>query len=307
MAGRYPGTERATNLRGLQRPAAGRAAAIAFHQLAQGQTKGAFHQAALADVTGQLERHGAQRAAHAEVAIERGALGHDDGYRGQGEYVVHQRRQAEQALQRRQRGLGADDAALAFYGFEQCGFFAADIGTGAHPHFQVKGLAAAGHVAAEVAGVTGDGESLVEHADGIGVFRAHIDVALVGTHGEAGNDHAFDQQERVAFHQHAVGEGTGVTFVGVAHHVLLACSGVTHGAPLDAGRERRTAAATQAGIEHGGDHLGTVQGHGRLKAGETTMGTVVVQRQWAGDAGAGEQQALLGLEVRDVLDRPQGQ
>jgi hypothetical protein len=50
-------------------------------------------------------------------------------------------------LQRGQRRLGAHDAALAFDGFQQRGFFAADIGAGAHPHFQVERLAAAGDVA----------------------------------------------------------------------------------------------------------------------------------------------------------------
>lgn len=34
---------------------------------------------------------------------------------------------------------------------------------------------------------------------------------------------------------------------------------------------------------------------------------VVIQRQWPGDAGAGEQQALLGFQVGNVLDRPQRQ
>ena len=191
---------------------------------------------------------------------------------------MHQCGQAEQALQRGQWRLGTDNATLALDGFEQRSFFAADVGAGTHPYFQVERLAAAGYVGAEVAGITGDGEGLVQHANGIRVFRAHIDVALVGPHGEAGNDHALDQQEGVAFHQHTVGEGAGVALVGVAHHVLLPSPGVAHGAPLDAGRERRTATATQAGVEHGRDHFGTVQGHGRFKAGEATMGAIVVQR-----------------------------
>ncbi|MNZ27541.1 hypothetical protein D3C78_447610 [compost metagenome] len=101
MTGRHPGTQRATDLGSLERPAAGGAAPVAFHQLAQGQAEGTFYQAAMADVAGQLERHGAQRTAHTEVAVERCALGQDGGHRGQGEYVVHQRRQAEQALQGR--------------------------------------------------------------------------------------------------------------------------------------------------------------------------------------------------------------
>jgi hypothetical protein len=39
--------------------------------------------------------------------------------------------------------------------------------------------------------------------------------------GEAGDGHALDQQERIAFHQHAVGEGAAVALVGVADDVLL--------------------------------------------------------------------------------------
>jgi len=59
VAGRYPGAERAADLGGLERPAAGGAAAVAFHQFAQGQAESALHQATVADVAGQLERHGA--------------------------------------------------------------------------------------------------------------------------------------------------------------------------------------------------------------------------------------------------------
>ncbi|MND80144.1 hypothetical protein D3C80_719100 [compost metagenome] len=220
---------------------------------------------------------------------------------------MHQRRQAEQPLQRRQRWLGADNATLAFDGFEQRGFFAANIGAGAHPHLQVERLAAAGYVSTQVASVTRDGEGLVEYPDGIGILRAHIDITLVGTHGEAGNDHALDQQEGVAFHQHAISERARVTLVGVAHHVLLPGASITHGAPLDAGRERRTTTATQAGVEYCGNHFGTVQRHSGLQACETAVGTIVVQRQWAGDASASEQQALLSLEIGYFFDQPQCQ
>ncbi|MNP00813.1 hypothetical protein D3C76_926100 [compost metagenome] len=37
------------------------------------------------------------------------------------------------------------------------------------------------------------------------------------------------------------------------------------------------------------------------------MGAIVVQRQRASDAGAGEQQPLLGFQVRDFFDQPQRQ
>ncbi|MCY1186763.1 hypothetical protein D9M73_276690 [compost metagenome] len=57
---RHPGAQRPAHLRRLQRSATGGAAAVAFDQFAQGQAEGAFDQATVADVAGQLEGHGAQ-------------------------------------------------------------------------------------------------------------------------------------------------------------------------------------------------------------------------------------------------------
>lgn len=130
---------------------------------------------------------------------------------------------------------------------------------------------------------------------------------MAGAHGQACDDHALDQQERVTLHQHAVGEGARVAFIGVAHHVLLPSLGLTHRAPLDARRERRTATAAQAGVEHGGYHLVAVQQRSLAQALEAAMGMVVVQRQRPGDARTGEQQALLGFQVGDGFDRAQRQ
>ena len=42
---------------------------------------------------------------------------------------------------RRQRRLGADQAARALEAFQQRGFLAADIGAGADPHFEVEACA----------------------------------------------------------------------------------------------------------------------------------------------------------------------
>ena len=50
---------------------------------------------------------------------------------------------------RRQRRLGAHDAALALEAFEQRGLLAADIGAGAHAQFDVEGEIRAAHVLAE--------------------------------------------------------------------------------------------------------------------------------------------------------------
>ncbi len=136
---------------------------------------------------------------------------------------------------------------LAFEGIQQGGFLAADIGAGTDPHFQVEGQAAAADIATEIAGGAGDAERLAQRRHCLWIFRAYIDVAVAGADAEPGNGHAFDQQEGVALHEHAVGEGAGVTLVGVADDVLLRRLGAAHRAPFDPGGESRAATTAQAG------------------------------------------------------------
>jgi hypothetical protein len=78
------------------------------------------------------------------------------------------------------------------------------------------------------------------------VFGPDIDVALRRSGSDAGNRHAFNQDERIAFHDHAVGEGAAVALVGIADDVLLRADRLRHRPPLDPGREAGAAAAAQA-------------------------------------------------------------
>ena len=73
-------------------------------------------------------------------------------------------------------------------------------------------------------------------------------IAAGGPDGEGGDGHALDEHERIAFHDHAVGVGAAVAFVGVADDVFLVARRLEHGAPLDAGGETRAAAPAQARI-----------------------------------------------------------
>ena len=57
--------------------------------------------------------------------------------------------------------------------------------------------------------------------DRVGIFGADIDVAIGGADGDAGDGHALDQYEGIAFHDHAVGEGAGIALIGVADDVFL--------------------------------------------------------------------------------------
>ena len=53
------------------------------------------------------------------------------------------------------------------------------------------------------------------------VLGAHVDVALRGADGVAGDDHALQHRVRIALQDRAVHEGAGVALVGVADDVLL--------------------------------------------------------------------------------------
>ena len=132
------GAERTADLHGAHRAAGKGAAADIVDEFAERDAERGLEQAAMLDVAGELDRHGAARAAHAEIGIGLGAVGEDEGDRRKRQHVVDHGRLAEQALVRRQRRLGADDAAAAFEAFQQRGFFAADIGAGADPDFEIE-------------------------------------------------------------------------------------------------------------------------------------------------------------------------
>ena len=71
-------------------------------------------------------------------------------------HVVDDRGLAEEALQRRQRRLGADLPALAFQAFQQRGLLAADIGSGAEPRLELEAPAGAKHRRRRAARLPGD-------------------------------------------------------------------------------------------------------------------------------------------------------
>ena len=172
------------------------------------------------DVAGDLDRDRAARAAHAEILVERAALVEDDRHRGERDHVVDDRRLAEQALVGRQRRLGADQAALALQRFEQRGLLAADIGAGADAHFHVEGVRRAEHALAQHARPPRHANRFVHGRRRMRIFRADIDEALGRADRDSGNRHAFDQDEGITLHDHAIGEGAAVAFVGIADDVF---------------------------------------------------------------------------------------
>ena len=80
------------------------------------------------------------------------------------------------------------------------------------------------------------------------VLAAHVDEALVGADGVAGDGHAFEHAVRIGFHQRAVHVGARVAFVAVGDDVLALAGRLAHQVPLQAGGEAGAAAATQAAL-----------------------------------------------------------
>ena len=135
------------------------------------------------------------------------------------------------------------------------------------------------------------------------VFGADVDVTLGRAHRDAGDGHAFDQHEWIAFHDHAVGKGAAVALIGVADDVFLRALGLRHRAPLDAGRESGAAAAAQTRLH---DFLNGRIGSQReypFEAAVAAMGAIVFKRARINHAAAGESEPGLALEPGNVLSQ----
>src|SRR6202041_479618 len=156
--------EWSANLHGLHRAAGKAAAADIVHEFAEGNAKRSLKKSAEIEVAGELDRHGAARAANAEVLIESGAFIHDDRHGRERQHVVDDGRLAKQALVRRQRWFRAHNAAPAFEALQQRRLFTAHIRAGADAHLEIELDIRAGDSLAQHAGATGD-------IDGVGHYR----------------------------------------------------------------------------------------------------------------------------------------
>ena len=231
----------------------------------------------------------------------------DRRHRRQGDDVVDDRRLSKQPLDRRQRRAHAHLTALAFETLEHRGLLAADVGTGAEPHFQIETLAAAHDIGAEVARLIGRGDGMIQTSVRVRVFGPQIDVALRGAHCDARNGHALHERQRVAFHHHAIGERTGITLVGIAGDVLLRRALLEDRLPLDAGWKRRTTAPAQAGVADGLNDRFEAQRQRSPQPLVAAVDHIVGHTRRINHTDAGESEALLARQPRDGIRRPESQ
>src|SRR3984957_213997 len=107
---------------------------------------------------------------------------------------------------------------------------------------------AVGIVVADQLGFIGLGDRGLQMVALPDEFAAHVDIAGVGTHREACEQAALDQQMRIVPHDLAVLAGAGFGLVGIDHEIARPAVGrfLRHERPFQPGREARPAATAQA-------------------------------------------------------------
>jgi hypothetical protein len=205
-----------------------------------------------------------------------------------------------------ERRLGTDLAAPSLEALQQRGLLAADIGAGADPHLHVESEAGAEQPGAEQSGPPRRPDRVAHPSHRMRIFRAYVDVAMLGADRDSGDHYALDDQEGVAFHEHAVGEGAAVAFVGIADDVFAVRARLGAGLPLDAGREAGPAAAAQARADHFLDRSGRPDRQRAFEAGDAAGRPIFVDRGGIDDSAAGEGQAVLALQEGKGFDKPDG-
>jgi hypothetical protein len=139
------------------------------------------------------------------------------------------------------------------------------------------------------------------------IFGADVDVALGGADRDAGNGHAFDHDEGIAFHDHAIGKCAAVAFVGVADDVFLLRAGLRHRFPLDAGWKACAASAAQSRRRDVGEDGIRGQRQRPLQPLVAVMGAVIRQRTRVDHAAPRKCQAGLPLQPGNLLGEAKAQ
>src|SRR5690606_22608223 len=146
----------------------------------------------------------------------------------------------------REWGLQTRLALLAFEGFEQRGFLAADIGPCPMVDDDIE-IPAMDVVLANQASVISLLHGGFEPVTLAYELAAHINEGLVRIHGAARDQASFDKMVRVVAQDFPVLAGAGLGFVGIDDEVVRAAViDLGHEAPFQPGREPRAAATAQA-------------------------------------------------------------
>src|SRR5665213_2791613 len=262
-------------------PAAADAAAMPLDQFAERDPHRLFDVAGTLDMAGDTEQLGADIVGPADAGEPCRTPPQDiRRYRDRLDIVDGGRAAVETDIGR-ERWLQPRHALLAFEAFQERGFFAADIGAGTMGHVKVE-REAVDIVLADQLGLIGLIDRGLQMLALAYELSAHIDVAGVRAHREAGDQAALDQKMRIVPHDLAVLAGAGFRFVGIDHEIArpAVLGFLWHERPFQAGRETRPAAPAQARGLHlvddpvaalVDDRLGAVPGAAAARAFKTPV------------------------------------
>ena len=215
-------------------------------RFAKRQAERLLHKTSVLDISRELDSKSAARFAHPEVAIVFRSSVHDDGHRSERDDIVHHCRLAEQPFNGRQRRLKTDLATFAFQTFKQRSLFAANVSSGAEAGFDIETFAAASDVGAQIPILSRKLNRALQCPERMRIFGADVNITLRGFDSDPRNGHAFDQDEGVALHDHAIGVCSAVPFVCIADDIFLGCIGLQNRTPLYAGGKTGAAASAQS-------------------------------------------------------------
>ena len=270
------------------------------HQFAKCDAECGFHNSATSNVAGKLEHLRSATAAHAKRCICCCAIGEDCWDCAERQHVVHHGWFSEQTNKCRNWWLRSNNTALAFEAFDQCSFFAANVCTCTNTNVNGECETRTQHIAAEPTLFRCCINCFIQRFDCFWVFTAHIDVTSVCANSPASNGHAFKQHERIAFHQHAVGKRSAVTFVCIAHDVLRGAWRFKNRAPFNSGWECGAAATTKAAISNFGNNITWRHAKCALQTFNATVCFVVLRRTRVNNTNTLISHTLLTLDPRKL-------
>ena len=151
--------------------------------------------------------------------------------------------------------------AMAFNGFEERGFFAADIATRANKDFEIEVEIAAENFLSDEAGFGAAANFFAEDFFLQRVFMADIEDTFFCASDESGDDHAFGNEMREMGEDEAIFNGAGFALVGVADDVFVRIGLLADKVPLHPGGKTGAAhAAELCFLESGEDRVEIARG-----------------------------------------------
>ena len=255
---RKAATRRTASLNGLELLPILDAAANIVDNLPQRSTHRHLDKAHVVDLSGQGEHLRPLGFFRADGGKPLGTPGEDDGHVGQSLHVIHIGRPTHVARFGGERRFQRRFSAFAFHGMDKGCLFAADEGAGAVADLNVKVEARTQDVFSQQAVFTGLGNGHLKPVHGQRIFCADVNETMVSVDAVAADHHGFHHRVGVSFHDGTVHECTGVTLIGIAHHVLVGSVELAGNLPLHPGRESGAAAAAKATGLDIGQYLQTV-------------------------------------------------